>query len=126
MYNLIPRVPSDIAANKLAVHAYNTTGDLVSLYLCSREFLEALLKEIHMVSARLLILTDLCPEEIIGRRGGTLVIQVEKSKSLAPQQVVSAILKQLLIRATCTFLEDVHGNKLTDVLSRSVELLGGV
>lgn len=76
-----------------------------------------------MVLACPLVFADLATEEVVGRLRRTLIIQAEQAEGLAPQKIVAAVFKHLLIGTASSFLQYVHRNKLADVLGRSTEML---
>ena len=79
-----------------------------------------------MQLAILLMLAYLATEDIVGSLGGTFVLKVQQTESLASKQIVTAVLEHLLIRTTCTLLQNVHRHQLTDMLGGGTKFLFGI
>ena len=122
MDNLIAREPGDVAADKLGVHADGAPGYLVLLDLLGRQVLIDLLVEVDMLGIVLLVLGNAAEQLLVGVDGRALVVDIEKTHGLTPNQVEADVLVQLLIATTATLLQNAHRNKDTELLRGSTHV----
>ena len=112
MYQFIAGLASDIAADRLTVHTDTLAGYLEKAYLIACNMLEAQLHKVYASS--FLIIADTATEQVIGVYRWSHIRQKFQAEGLSGKKVKLALLKQILVTATESFLQNQHCYEYAD------------